>query len=155
MTLPDALEFRFIGMSCANCTRTSEKGVAKMGGVSTATVNFAAEKPRVESDPQKVSSENIASKVADLGCEAEQVGSPEETGRLRSGVRGMHCASCAATIEKNCWGFKGCPRHGSMPPTKARAKGKAGQALRKPPHLQADRAVLLETDRCVKWPPAG
>jgi hypothetical protein len=42
-----------------------------------------------------------------------------------------------------------------MPPTKARAKGKAGQALRKPPHLQADRAVLLETDRCVKWPPAG
>ncbi len=107
MTPPDALEFRLKGMSCANCARTIEKGVARMDGVRTATVNFAAEKLRVEGDPQKVTAENIVSKVTDLGYEAEQVGSPEQTGRLRFGVRGMHCASCAATIEKKLLGLQG------------------------------------------------
>ena len=59
--------FAINGMTCANCAQTIEKGVAKIPGVATASVNFAAEKLSVEFDPARVSSEQLIAKVDALG----------------------------------------------------------------------------------------
>ncbi len=56
-----------VGMTCANCARTIEKGVGGMPGVSRASVNFAAEKLSVEFDGTRLTLEEIARKVEDLG----------------------------------------------------------------------------------------
>ncbi len=58
------------GMTCANCAQTIEKGVAKVPGVSSATVNFAAEKLSVIYDPTQVQSADLIAKVEDLGYRA-------------------------------------------------------------------------------------
>ena len=62
--------FLLQGMTCANCAQTIEKGVAKMPGVSSATVNFAAEKLSVIYDPNLVQSTDLIVKVDALGYRA-------------------------------------------------------------------------------------
>jgi Cu+-exporting ATPase len=89
------------GMSCANCARTIEKGVAGLAGVERAAVNFAAEKLTVDFDPDQLSRTDIMRKVEDLGYRVRE---PEDAaaqeGKLTFAIQGMHCASCAGTIEK-------------------------------------------------------
>ena len=76
--------FAVQGMTCANCAQSIEKGVAKMAGVSSATVNFAAEKLSVVYDPSLVQSADLVAKVEDLGYRAtsEDVDDQQE-GRLQ------------------------------------------------------------------------
>ncbi len=69
------------GMTCANCARTIEKGVARMSGVASANVNFAAEKLSVVYDPAQLQSADLVAKVGDLGYRAL----PEETADLAEG----------------------------------------------------------------------
>ncbi|MEJ2526421.1 MAG: heavy metal translocating P-type ATPase, partial [Desulfuromonadales bacterium] len=64
------------GMTCANCARTIEKGVAKMPGVTDATVNFASEKLNVTFDPDRLAATDVAAKVGDLGYRAVAAGDP-------------------------------------------------------------------------------
>ncbi len=59
--------FLLHGMTCANCAQTIEKGVAKMPGVSSASVNFAAEKLSVVYDPTQVQRADLIAKVDALG----------------------------------------------------------------------------------------
>ncbi|TNF47824.1 MAG: heavy metal translocating P-type ATPase, partial [Deltaproteobacteria bacterium] len=68
------------GMTCANCAQTIEKGVAKLPGVLSATVNFAAEKLSVVYDPIQLQVRDLIARVDDLGYRAatvEQVDSKE------------------------------------------------------------------------------
>ncbi|NIP49762.1 MAG: copper ion binding protein, partial [Gammaproteobacteria bacterium] len=58
--------FSIQGMTCANCAQTIEKGVAKMPGVKSATVNFAAEKLSVVYDPGSLQKEDLLSQVDGL-----------------------------------------------------------------------------------------
>jgi Cu+-exporting ATPase len=62
--------FLLHGMTCANCAQTIEKGIAKMPGVSSATVNFAAEKLSVVYDPTQVKNADLVAKVDALGYRA-------------------------------------------------------------------------------------
>ena len=89
--------FNVQGMSCVNCAGRIEKSVAEHPGVGAASVNFATEQLRVEYDETKLSPVQIASLVADLGYTATAAAS---SGELRFAVRGLHCASCVATLEK-------------------------------------------------------
>ncbi len=73
--------FALQGMTCANCARTIEKGVAKMAGVASANVNFAAEKLAVVYDPTLLHSDDLISRVDDLGYRAM----PEESADLAEG----------------------------------------------------------------------
>ncbi|MEA4900201.1 heavy metal translocating P-type ATPase [Desulfitobacterium sp.] len=90
--------FKVNGMTCANCALTIEKGLAKMPGVKSAAVNFAAEKLAVEYDPKAVTPEDVLTKVKDLGYGAYS--ETEEEGKKQFKVSGMSCANCALTIEK-------------------------------------------------------
>jgi Cu+-exporting ATPase len=58
------------GMHCASCAARIEKGVGEAAGVSSATVNFAAEELTVEYDPAITGPAEIAAVVKELGFTA-------------------------------------------------------------------------------------
>ena len=58
------------GMTCAACAQRIEKSLAKMEGVSSATVNFATEKATVTYDPQKVRLVALRQGIEKLGYKA-------------------------------------------------------------------------------------
>jgi Cu+-exporting ATPase len=88
------------GMSCANCARTIERGVSLLAGVQSVSVNFATEKLVAACDPACLSAETLIARIADLGYPARLPAGQGEDGKLKFAIQGMHCASCAATIEK-------------------------------------------------------
>lgn len=69
------------GMHCASCVRVIERAVKKVDGVEDCTVNLATEQATVTYDADKVTKQNIASAVANVGYRAlvdEEVKSEEE-----------------------------------------------------------------------------
>ncbi|HMK33585.1 MAG TPA: heavy metal translocating P-type ATPase [Desulfomonilaceae bacterium] len=87
------------GMSCAACVRRVETGIKSLEGVSSASVNFAAEKASVEYDPELVSHDAIKSKVEELGYEVPESRS-EQPMKTTISVGGMHCAACVQRVER-------------------------------------------------------
>jgi Cu+-exporting ATPase len=90
---------RIGGMTCANCAGAIEKGVASLPGIVRAAVNLAAEKLTVEFDSDRLERAGIIRKVEDLGYRVRDR-EGEKKGKLIFVIQGMHCASCAGTIEK-------------------------------------------------------
>ncbi len=95
-----AVTLKIGGMTCANCARTVEKGAASLPGVRTAIVNFAAEKLRVDYDPDRIGVQDIVNKVSDLGYRAAPPSRGASAGEITFAVAGMHCATCSQTVEK-------------------------------------------------------
>ncbi|WP_176061000.1 heavy metal translocating P-type ATPase [Paraburkholderia sp. BCC1876] len=98
------------GMTCASCATRVEKALAKVPGVTRASVNLATEKARIESDAS-VEPDTLANAVRKAGYEATLVPSedaapsdaalairPPQATELAIG--GMTCASCAMRVEK-------------------------------------------------------
>ncbi|GAB4566444.1 MAG: heavy metal translocating P-type ATPase [Geothermobacteraceae bacterium] len=94
------------GMSCTNCARSIEKGVAELPGVAAAEVNFALEQLSVRYDPVRVGLEVIRARIRELGFRAGR-GDDTDSGVLRLAIGGMTCANCAGTIERKLKGLKG------------------------------------------------
>ncbi|MFD0716873.1 heavy metal translocating P-type ATPase [Paenibacillus sp. GCM10027626] len=69
-TVTEVAQFNLEGMTCAACANKIEKGLSKMPGVTSATVNFAMETARVEYSSGEVSVEDMQSKVKKLGYKA-------------------------------------------------------------------------------------
>ena len=91
------ISFDVTGMSCVNCAARIEKGLQGRDGIENASVNFATGQLLVEFDGAKLDPLSLAGLVKELGYTA----TPAETpGDIRFGVRGLHCASCVATLEK-------------------------------------------------------
>ncbi|HEY3398060.1 MAG TPA: heavy metal translocating P-type ATPase [Armatimonadota bacterium] len=84
------------GMHCASCAHNVETSLQRVPNVFAAAVNFAAETASVEFDPEHVSPQDLIQAVHDAGYEARVSGGRQV--RLR--LSGMHCAGCAAGIEK-------------------------------------------------------
>ncbi|ABR47306.1 heavy metal translocating P-type ATPase [Alkaliphilus metalliredigens QYMF] len=57
------------GMTCTACSSAIEKGLNKMEGIRSASVNFAVEKVTVEYEPTKVRMLDVKKKVSELGYE--------------------------------------------------------------------------------------
>ncbi len=89
----DRVTFGIRGMTCAACANRIEKGLAKMPGVSQATVNLALERATVEFDPSTSDVSALVSKVRDLGYDVDSE-------RVEFDIVGMTCAACALRIEK-------------------------------------------------------
>uniref|UniRef100_UPI002629135C heavy metal translocating P-type ATPase n=1 Tax=Geobacter sp. TaxID=46610 RepID=UPI002629135C len=89
--------FGITGMHCAGCAARIEKEIGRMAGVTTAVVNFATEELAVEYDEAALAGDAIVARVKELGYGARRVAG---AGELRFGVRGLHCASCVANLEK-------------------------------------------------------
>jgi len=60
-------QFQITGMTCAACANRIEKGLSRLPGVASASVNLAMETARVEFAPSAVTVEDIIRKVEQLG----------------------------------------------------------------------------------------
>jgi len=58
------------GMSCASCAAHAEKGLAKLPGVHSVSVNLTTEKASVAFDPKKITPEGLVAAVGKLGFQA-------------------------------------------------------------------------------------
>jgi P-type Cu+ transporter len=81
------------GMTCAACAARIEKGLNKLSGVESATVNLALEKSAIKYDPAQIKVEDIEKKIKDLGYDVV-------TEKAEFDITGMTCAACSARIEK-------------------------------------------------------
>jgi Cu+-exporting ATPase len=86
------------GMHCASCATNTEKALNKLDGVQSASVNIASESASVHYDPDKISTNDLEKAVTDAGYTPHLREAPGQT--VTIGITGMHCASCASTIEK-------------------------------------------------------
>ncbi len=90
------------GMHCAACARTIEKALNESEEVIDASVNFAAEKAYVNYDPEKIKQDKLEKIVRDAGYDVRR-----KKEKLIFDIKGMNCASCAQTIEKNLEAHEG------------------------------------------------
>ncbi len=88
--------FNIKDMSCAACAARIEKTVAKLNGVQSAAVNFAAEKLVVEFDQNLLTSSEIQKAVKDVGYELIDKASQKAS----YDIAGLSCAACAVRVEK-------------------------------------------------------
>lgn len=73
--------FPIKGMHCASCVRVIERALRKVDGVEDCNVNIATEQATVTYDGKKVTKENLASAVSNVGYKAmvnEEIKSEEE-----------------------------------------------------------------------------
>lgn len=82
-TVKQTVELQIGGMTCAACAARIEKGLNKLPGVQTATVNFALETARVEYSPTGVSLPDMIRKVEQLGYKAKTKEQSNDTGAHR------------------------------------------------------------------------
>ncbi|CAM3219127.1 heavy metal translocating P-type ATPase [Filibacter tadaridae] len=87
------MDIAITGMTCAACSNRVEKGLQRMEGVTSATVNFATEKAIVSFDHEKIDVPAIQEKIRSLGYDVIK----EEADFQ---ISGMTCAACSARIEK-------------------------------------------------------
>jgi P-type Cu+ transporter len=69
-TVKEVAQLQLEGMTCAACANRIEKGLNKLQGVKSATVNFALETASVEYSPGEVSVTDMQNKVKQLGYSA-------------------------------------------------------------------------------------
>ena len=89
----ERIDIPIVGMSCASCASTIQRGLADLKGVEKANVNFATSKATVLFQPQLVKPEEFISSVRKSGYEVGTVS-------LELPIQGMDCASCVQKIEK-------------------------------------------------------
>lgn len=82
-TVTEVVQFNLEGMTCAACANKIEKGLSKLSGVTSATVNFALETARVEYSAGEITIENMQEKVKRLGYKAQIKQENQNTGDHR------------------------------------------------------------------------
>jgi P-type Cu+ transporter len=81
------------GMSCINCAHTIEKELAKLNGVTQATVNLAAEQALIDYNPDIIIQETIETTITNAGYHVIHE-------KVVLQIGGMSCINCAKSIEK-------------------------------------------------------
>ncbi len=83
---------RVKGMHCATCTDTVKDSLMSLKGVENARVNLATEKATFTYDPSMVSMERVEQVIKESGYDVAR-------DELSLTIGGMHCATCALTIQ--------------------------------------------------------
>jgi Cu+-exporting ATPase len=99
-TKSERIDIPIVGMSCAICVTTIQRGLAGLKGVEKANVNFATSKATVIFQPQLVKPKDFISSVRKSGYEVGTVS-------LELPIQGIECASCVQKIEKALLQTKG------------------------------------------------
>ncbi|MCM3363925.1 heavy metal translocating P-type ATPase [Niallia sp. MER TA 168] len=77
--ITEKLELDISGMTCAACATRIEKGLNKMAGVNTSTVNLALENATIEYNPASIAADEIIGKINKLGYGATKKESKQAT----------------------------------------------------------------------------
>lgn len=83
---------RIKGMHCATCTETVKEALLSLNGVQDARVNLATEKATFVYDPQLLSLDEVEKAVRESGYDVAK-------DEISLTIGGMHCATCALTVE--------------------------------------------------------
>ena len=88
-------------MSCAACVRRVERGLSDVPGVTSASVNFAAEKAHIQYDPEAINADALIGKVKELGYEVVEPQPVRASSSEKTivSVGGMACAACVRRVE--------------------------------------------------------
>jgi len=87
------IELGIDGMTCASCASRVERGLVKLPGVYSATVNLASERAEVQLQEPEISLQEVVQAVEGLGY------SPR-VAEAELGVGGMTCANCSSRVER-------------------------------------------------------
>jgi Cu+-exporting ATPase len=93
MSMTRSLELPIAGMHCAACAARIEKVLNACPGVRSASVNFASERAYVTFASEAAAPDTVLAAIEEAGFQV-----PPQT--LELAIGGMHCAACAASIEK-------------------------------------------------------
>ncbi|WP_431208127.1 heavy metal translocating P-type ATPase [Burkholderia cepacia] len=103
---PASIELDIEGMTCASCVSRVEKALAKVPGVTRASVNLATERATVDAAPD-VTAARLAEAVKQAGYGATPVAgaaippaASTAPADLELDIDGMTCASCVGRVEK-------------------------------------------------------
>ncbi|RQU76623.1 Cu(2+)-exporting ATPase [Burkholderia cenocepacia] len=107
-TAPTSIELDIDGMTCASCVSRVEKALAKVSGVTRASVNLATERATVDASNDVSAAQLVdAVKQAGYGATPAAVAAPPATSAatpastvVELDIGGMTCASCAGRVEK-------------------------------------------------------
>jgi Cu+-exporting ATPase len=83
---------RIKGMHCATCTETVREALLSLKGVQDARVNLATEKATFTYDPKLLSMDEVEKVVKESGYDVVK-------DEISLTIGGMHCATCALTIQ--------------------------------------------------------
>jgi Cu+-exporting ATPase len=89
----ERVDLPIVGMHCAGCALTVEKGLTALEGVDKASVNAASNRATVLFDPKLVGLDDLVGAVRAKGYDVV-------TTKIELTVSGMECASCVARVEK-------------------------------------------------------
>ncbi|MBR8041183.1 copper-translocating P-type ATPase [Burkholderia cenocepacia] len=107
-TAPASIELDIDGMTCASCVSRVEKALAKVPGVTRASVNLATERATVDAS-NDVSAAQLADAVKQAGYGATPIAvsarpatsaATPASADVELDIAGMTCASCAGRVEK-------------------------------------------------------
>ncbi|MBK1821733.1 heavy metal translocating P-type ATPase [Burkholderia orbicola] len=107
-TAPAGIELDIDGMTCASCVSRVEKALAKVPGVTRASVNLATERATVDAS-NDVSAAQLADAVKQAGYGATPIAvsarpatsaATPASADVELDIGGMTCASCAGRVEK-------------------------------------------------------
>ena len=90
-------------MSCATCSNTVEASLSEVDGLSSVSVNFAANQATIEYDPDVVHLSTIYQTIDDAGYTPDSTTTTIE-------VAGMSCATCSETVANALEGTAGVIR---------------------------------------------
>lgn len=96
----DRIDLPIVGMRCAACASTIEKGLSNLEGVEDANVNLATNKATVLYHSRFINPEDFIDSVKKIGYD---VG----TASIEIPIQGIQCASCVQSIEKTLLQTKG------------------------------------------------
>jgi len=94
------IDLPILGMRCAACASTVEKGLSGLEGVDKANVNLATNQATVLYNPQFLNPDDFIASVKKSGYD---VG----TSSVEIPIQGIQCASCVQSIEKSLLQQKG------------------------------------------------
>ena len=90
----NTLDLGITGMTCATCSNRIEKALGKKNGIIKGSVNLATEEAKVEFDPTKITTAEIAQTIKNTGFDVV-------TSNIELSITGMTCATCVGRIEKS------------------------------------------------------
>ncbi len=99
----EKVDLPIVGMTCASCAQTIQKGLSDLKGVDKASVNFATSRATVSYDSKQAQVKDLISAIRGSGYD---VG----TASIEVPILGIDCASCVQKIERALLATKGVTR---------------------------------------------